>query len=77
MLRWPARAVSKQGRRTRLPAVAVIGADGGAHVVKAIFASTEAGEEDVIPDPAGQAMQEKMIVDPKAFEQEAGQMLPG
>lgn len=44
--------------------------------VKAILDATEAGEEDVYPDDAAEAMIGQFLSNPKSLEKEAGKMLP-
>lgn len=45
-------------------------------VVKAIFASVEAGEHDIYPDPMAVETYKNLLADPKAVEREVGGMLP-
>lgn len=45
-------------------------------VAKTVLNAIEDGEEDVFPDPVSTQMHEALLVDPKAVERQAGEMMP-
>jgi NAD(P)-dependent dehydrogenase (short-subunit alcohol dehydrogenase family) len=45
-------------------------------VVKTIIKGVEAGEDDIYPDPMSLEFHEGLLNDPKAIEQQAGEMMP-